>query len=621
MFIACAFALASTLAAEPFQADATAADQQSTVCGAQSFCYDTPHFTATVTSFRTSTVNGYKLIDTSIRFLNKTDQPLVLGYVTASGFATDDRGNRSAVGGPNGYRGIGLVVGNNFDPKLIVRPARWSEAQFELVLQGSPQIVGFHYVLDITVAEIKTLEGNQHMLDGEFPLHFEGLANGESQGAGSIAGAPDGLANAVSNLKSIFGKKKAVQTAATAANSAASTAAAVNTAANSGAAQSSPAGVANTLGQAASSSTPAPQVSGTSTPNGAPAPAPAGASQNLPAQQPQGSVKAAPQQVATAQPTPTQRTPSQPQTQSRTAVSPTQTELRGAALADPSDPDPNLGTTKVAVSAGKYDIIGVKLGMSAKDAMPILKAHGQFQITPDTIKYDFLPSPMTYGVTAANAVVVRQGEGRPDSEKIYLMLTMPPTQPTVTKISRYLMFSKETAPTAESLVANLIKKYGTPSYDSKLKDLYASPGYRELYWVDDAQGKRLLNQTEPSGGYSNQINNCRSVSTFSYAARNIADPGIQVDPVRVKQELEQGYTTQYPKMYECANLTMIYANIFYGYPIGVAAHDVAGGLVVMMGSAPLDHTAADATRAYLAQAAKNRDLAQKQKAEKNKPVL
>ncbi len=74
-------------------------------------------------------------------------------------------------------------------------------------------------------------------------------------------------------------------------------------------------------------------------------------------------------------------------------------------------------------------------------------------------------------------------------------------------------------------------------------------------------------------------------------------------------------------MFGCASLTMIYARILYGYPIGVAARDVAGGLIVVMGSAPLDHTAADATRDYLAQAAKNRDLAQKQKAQKNKPAL
>jgi hypothetical protein len=574
-------------------------------CGGQPLCVEAVDFTATVTSFRTSTVGSSRIINVSVRFQNKTAQPLVLGYVASSGITTDERGNRYIVYGPNGFRGIGLVYGNNFDPRLTLRPAGSGDAQFEMHLQATPQNAGQTFTVDLTIDEINNT-GNQPTLGGEFPLHFEGLANGVSQGAGSLAGAPDGLANAVSNLKSIFGKKKAVQNAASIANSAANTAAAVNAAGNSAAAQP-PSAAPNTPGQAGSSST-APQPSASS-PSGATASAPAAVSQNLPPQR-------SGQQAAT------QQAPAQPQNQSGAAKSATPADLQGAALADPSGPDPNLGTVKVAASAGKYDVLGIKLGMPAKEAMALLKAHGQYQTSPETIKYDFLPAPLTYGVLAANAVVVRQGDGRPGSEKIYLMLTMPPNQPKVTKISRYLMFSKDTAPTAESLVADLIKKYGTPSYDSNLKDLYASPGYRDLYWVDDAQGHRLLNQVGAGGSYSEQINNCRSVSTFSYAFRNIADPGIQVDPVRVKQELEQGYTTQDPgSRYGCANLTMIYANIFYGYPIGVAAHDVAGGLVVMMGSAPLDHTAADATREYLVKAAKNRDLAQKQKAQQNKPVL
>jgi hypothetical protein len=307
---------------------------------------------------------------------------------------------------------------------------------------------------------------------------------------------------------------------------------------------------------------------------------------------------------------------------SRPAAQPGPADLRGAALTDPGDPDPNLGTAKVAVSAGRYDVIGIKLGIPAKDAMAILKAHGQFQVTPETIKYDFLPAPMTYGFLAANAVVVKNGgHAFPGSEKLYFLVTMPPNRPVVSKVSRYLLFSKETAPTADSLVADLTKKYGTPSYDSHPKDLYYT-GYRELFWVDDAQGKRLLNQTYPGGsGYSEQINNCRSVSTFSFPGANPADPNIQVDTVRIKQELEQGYATQYPQMYGCANLTVIYAKIFYGYPIGISSRDVAGGLLVVMGSAPIDHTAADATRNYLLQAAKARDLAQKQKAQQNKPAL
>src|SRR6202011_5961084 len=113
------------------------------------------------------------------------------------------------------------------------------------------------------------------------------------------------------------------------------------------------------------------------------------------------------------------------------------------------------------------------------------------------------------------------------------------------------MLSKDTAPTSESLVAYLNKKYVTPSYDSSQKDLYAS-GYRELYWVDDAQGHRLLNQVGGGGAYTDQINNCRSISTFSAPNAANVDSGVQVDPVRIKQALEQGYTTQYPQMYNCA---------------------------------------------------------------------
>src|SRR6267378_2780794 len=104
-------------------------------CGGQPLCVETSDFNATVTSFRTSTGGTSRIINVSVRFQNRTAQPLVLGYVANSGMTTD---------------------------------------------------------------EINTT-GNQPALGGEFPLHFEGLANGVSQGVGSVAGAPDGLANAVSN--------------------------------------------------------------------------------------------------------------------------------------------------------------------------------------------------------------------------------------------------------------------------------------------------------------------------------------------------------------------------------------------------------------------------------------
>jgi len=470
MFIACAFALASTHAAERFQAAAPAADQQSTACGAQSYCYDTAHFAATVTSFRTSTVNGYKLIDTSIRFLNKTGQPLVLGYVTASGFVTDDRGNRSAVGGPNGYRGIGLVVGNNFDPKLFVRPGAWGEAQFELVLQGSPQIVGFHYVLDITVAEIKTLEGNQHMLDGEFPLHFEGLANGVSQGVGSLAGAPDGLANAVSNLKSIFGKKKAVQNAATVASSAASTAATVNAAANSAASQSSSA-TANTPGQAGSSST-APQPS-TSSQTGATNSAPAPQTPAQP-QLRQGSAKAAPQQVASAQPA-----AGTPNGQAAGAAEPwtppADNAAEAAALVDP---------LKLPEVAKMPDVVGVHLGMTLPQALQILHAQyprDQFQEIP----FDYIPDrKLEYGFN-----ILRPGAVGPDATEAIVSLTAPPSHQVVWHIVR---FTRRLHANHANVLATLREKYGKESFaglgNGTITTDERSIGM--LFWIYDEQGKR-----------------------------------------------------------------------------------------------------------------------------------
>ncbi|PYV77434.1 MAG: hypothetical protein DMG97_01790 [Acidobacteria bacterium] len=224
------------------QAQPTGAPQ---ICGNQPLCYESADFAATITHFRTSVVNNYHVMDVTMRFQNKTQQQLILGYVVSSGVATDDRGNRSIVGGANGYHGIGLVAGGNFDPKFVVRPAGFGDAQFELVLQGWPQVIGFTYALDLAVAEINSFEGNQHTLGEEYPIHFDGLQNGAGaaspmfarasafgsagsaisnpasalsnpcatvgslgQGAGQAASTVSNAATAISNLGSMFHHKK-----------------------------------------------------------------------------------------------------------------------------------------------------------------------------------------------------------------------------------------------------------------------------------------------------------------------------------------------------------------------------------------------------------------------------
>jgi hypothetical protein len=424
----CALALATTRAAQPPQATAPAVDQQSSACGAQSHCYDTPHFAATVTTFRTSTVNDYKLIDTSIRFLNKTNQPLVVGYVNGSGFATDDRGNRSAVGGPNGYRGIGVVVGNNFDPKLVVRAGGWGEAQFELVLQGASQVIGSNYALDITVAEIKT-EGNQHMLDGEFPLHFEGLANRVSQGTGNLGGAPASAANAISNLKSLFGKKKAAQNAASVADAAANTASAVNAAANSAtnaaAGQPSSAPAANTPGQAAPPSVASTSAEQQATPS---------------------SANAVGQQAKTR--SAGDRAPIRPGGNSTAP----QSAEPWTPPADGSTPTARSGS--VSIDPAKMpDVIGIHLGMDPKEALAIMHSdYPKNLITSyDHVNLGMFPANVFQG-SYINATLYE--------DNFIFHATLPPEKQLVWKVRRV---TKRMHINRQTLLAALRAKYGKES--------------------------------------------------------------------------------------------------------------------------------------------------------------
>ena len=172
---------------------APAAAVPPTVCGNTPNCAESSDFAAMVTNFRTSDLRGYKMLDVIVRFRNKTANPLVLGYVAGSGGAVDEKGNRYSVFGGNGVRGIGQVNGNSFDPKFTLPPGGVGDAQFELAWYPGQQIYGFTFMLDLTIDEINSYEGNQHSLGGEFPFHFEGLTNGVSSGAALAAGAVPGV--------------------------------------------------------------------------------------------------------------------------------------------------------------------------------------------------------------------------------------------------------------------------------------------------------------------------------------------------------------------------------------------------------------------------------------------
>ena len=244
----------------PHPTPVAAAASANSICGNQPLCYEASDFAATVTDFRTTTQGYYKIIDVSVRFTNKSTTPLALAYATGSGMATDDRGNRYAVGGANGSRGIGTVSGNTFDAKMVMRPGGYADARFELLFSPGQAVLGLTYELDLTVNELNAVEGNQFTLGGEFPLQFKSLVNGSTgpapgpvtyTSAGQVASAgspppcgPAGTAtsvagatnsstvqgatnsaataatntsNAISSIGSLFGKKKPAANSAAAA--------------------------------------------------------------------------------------------------------------------------------------------------------------------------------------------------------------------------------------------------------------------------------------------------------------------------------------------------------------------------------------------------------------------
>ena len=195
--------------AQPQAAQASSAFQSA--CGNQPMCYDAPDFAVAVVDFRMSMASGYKLMDATLRFVNKTNQPLILGYLDGSAVALDDQGNRYAPYGNRGLAGIGLVNGNSADPKFVLQPGGAGDARWELLWRpGAQDPIGSAFDLSMTIREVNTLVGGQHALGGEIPLRFQGLANGVvasgvapaagTAGVAGVAGASPMLAGGSSGL-------------------------------------------------------------------------------------------------------------------------------------------------------------------------------------------------------------------------------------------------------------------------------------------------------------------------------------------------------------------------------------------------------------------------------------
>ncbi len=149
------------------------------VCGNQPLCTETLSFAATISDFQAILQNtNNKTLTVRMSLRNKLNRPLILGYVSGSGVATDDRGNRYVPAGQRAVQGIGLVQGTSADAKFILQPGESSDARFEFVWNTSGQeIFGLAFQMDLAIREIDPLPGNQMRLGREHALHFSGLGN------------------------------------------------------------------------------------------------------------------------------------------------------------------------------------------------------------------------------------------------------------------------------------------------------------------------------------------------------------------------------------------------------------------------------------------------------------
>ena len=109
----------------------TAPAATASVCGGDPSCTEVSGFAMSVVEFRASLQGAWKVLTTTLRFRNKLNRPLVLGYVVGSGGATDDRGNRYVVKDGD-VRGIGLIT-QRADDKFVVSPGQTADARFTLV--------------------------------------------------------------------------------------------------------------------------------------------------------------------------------------------------------------------------------------------------------------------------------------------------------------------------------------------------------------------------------------------------------------------------------------------------------------------------------------------------------
>lgn len=185
-------ASAQTQGQRPAAAGAGAAQKPQSVCPPGRACSEVPSFAAAITDFRASQYDqATKAVSATVRFVNKTNRPLILGYVRNASGAIDEAGNRYTIEQPANVRGIAEIAGGQFDPKFTVQPGQAADARFEFWWRWDGRaIIGQRaWDIDLTIREVNEIAPGQYRFGQEHALQFKALAPGNMTSSAPAGGA------------------------------------------------------------------------------------------------------------------------------------------------------------------------------------------------------------------------------------------------------------------------------------------------------------------------------------------------------------------------------------------------------------------------------------------------
>jgi hypothetical protein len=169
---------AAALARPAAQAPNSNPPPVASVCTGKRFCEESNTFGAIIRDFRPSILpDSTRVVSATIKFLNKTNRPMILGYIRTAAVAIDERGNRYTLASSDSVRGIGEIAGREFDPKFTVQPGQTADTRFEFLWRWNGRdIIGQKaWDIEVAVREAAELAPGQYRFGAEHALQFRGV--------------------------------------------------------------------------------------------------------------------------------------------------------------------------------------------------------------------------------------------------------------------------------------------------------------------------------------------------------------------------------------------------------------------------------------------------------------